>query len=160
VDTTSVVITAVEEHLRAAHGELREVVADLDPATLDATLGPDTNSLAVLVAHTIETERSIVQSVIGEPLPRDREAAFRTSGLSADDVAALIDHWEVELGALLARVTAEDLARPIQRWRTASGAWWLQQTVGHAREHAGQAQLTRQLLSRGSSQPETDQTPG
>jgi hypothetical protein len=36
--------------------------------------------------------------------------------------------------------------RPVQRYRLASQAWWLLQLAGHTREHAAQADLTRQIV--------------
>jgi DinB superfamily len=145
-DPLLVFTAAVREHLEKANAELRRAVDGLDTSVLDATLGPDTSSLAVLVAHTVETTTSILHSVIGEPLPRDREAAFRTAGLAAADLVDRIDASDAELVELLARLTLDDLARPVERYRIAPGAWWVLQTLGHVREHGAQASLTRQIL--------------
>jgi len=138
---------ALLEHLRAAFDSLADSVRDLDPAGLDAIPGSETNSIAVLVVHTIETARSILHEVVGEPLPRDRDAEFKVAGLSGDDLLERLTEWSTEMDELVRRALAEPLEREIRRYRVATSAWWLLQVLGHTREHAAHAALTRQLLA-------------
>lgn len=135
------------DQLRGAFGALAESVRGLDVATLDATMAPDTNSIAVLVTHSIQTARAILHDVLGQPSPRDRDAAFQVSGRTSGDLLTELSTWSTEMDDLVARALAEPLERQIERYRTATIAWWLLQVLGHTREHAAHAALTRQLLA-------------
>ncbi len=133
-------------YFHEAHAAMRAVVSGLSPALLDWKPGMETNSIAVLIAHTLDSERALTAIVAGVVLPRDREAAFRASGLTADDLLALIDATEREVDGFLGGLTQDRLDAPIERpMRTASGASWLLRAAVHSREHIGQATLTRQL---------------
>jgi uncharacterized damage-inducible protein DinB len=135
-----------------AHAALRTVVEGLSPALLDWKPGEETNSIAALVVHTLEAERALTGSVAGVTRPRDREAAFRVSGLDAGELVAMIDATERELDGNLADLTQERLDALIERpGRTASGAFWLLRAAVHSREHVGQASLTRQLAERAAA---------
>ena len=138
---------ALLEQLHAALDDLSRAVAGLRLDELISELAPDTNSLAVLVAHTIETGRSIAHDLANDPIPRDREAAFRTRITAPEDLPRMIDQWSSELDALVRRAMSVPLDRQMTRYRQASRAWWLLQLVAHTREHAAHASLTRQLLA-------------
>jgi hypothetical protein len=142
----SALSAALREHLDDAMASLRQAVDGLTVEQLDATLGPGTNSIAVLVAHTVSTARSICHDLADDPVPTDRSAAFQVSGLSSDDLQQMIDGWAAEERPLLTAALAVAPDRPVQRYRLASQTWWLLQLVGHAREHAAQAHLTRQSI--------------
>lgn len=139
--------SALIEHLRAAFGSLEAAFDGLTVEELDRAPGPDTNSIAVLVAHTIEAARSILHDLVDDPISRDRGAAFRLVGASADDLRAMLAGWAGELDGLVERALAMPPDRPIARFREASQAWWLLQVLAHTREHAAHATLTRQLVS-------------
>jgi hypothetical protein len=137
---------AVAAHFRNAHALMREVVTGLSPEALDSRLGPDTNSVAVLVMHSLDAERHITADVAGLSLDRDREAAFRVAGMGVDDLLAAIAGVERDVDTHLAGIAEPRLAESIARGqRTATGAWWLLHALAHSREHLGQAALTRQL---------------
>ncbi len=139
-------VDQVEIHLREGHAAMREIVAGLTPAALDWRPGPDTNSIAAIFAHAVDAERHLTAAVAGLHLPRDREAAFRVTGLRAADLEAQVEAVERDIRDHLSRITDEHLAAAVTRGeRTRSGAWWLLQAAGHSREHVGQAALTRQL---------------
>lgn len=148
---TTLLTGVVDRYLREGHDEMRELVRGLPGDVLDWSPGPDTNSIAVLVLHTLDSERFLTALVGGMQLARDREAAFRTAGLTADDVLAQIDAIELDVAGFLAGITDDQLASPVERrGRTAPGAYWLLHLAAHAREHLGQASLTRQLAERAS----------
>ena len=118
----------------------------LGPALLDWKPGEETNSIAALIAHTLDSERALTAIVAGVTLPRDREAAFRVSALDSKRLVAMIDATEREVDGFLAGLTGDRLDATIERpMRTASGASWLLHAAVHSREHIGQATLTRQL---------------
>lgn len=146
---TTLLTDVVARYLREGHEAMRELVRGLPGDVLDWNPGPDTNSITVLVLHTLDSERFLAALVARVQLARDREAAFRTTGLTADDLVAQIDAIELDVASLLAGITEDQLASPVQRGaRTAPGAYWLLHLAGHAREHLGQASLTRQLAER------------
>jgi len=142
-------MAAIRAHLRQGHAAMRDVVAGLSTETLDWTSGPQTNSVAVLLVHALDAERHLTAFVAGLNLERDREAAFRVRGLTADELAAQIDTVQGDVDDHLTRITSDALASPLTRGqRTATGAWWLLHALGHSREHLGQAALSRQLAER------------
>jgi hypothetical protein len=143
---TAAFAEALREHLDEGMTSLREAVNGLTVEQLDARLGPDTNSISVIVMHTVSTARSICHDLADDPVATDRKAAFEVSGLSADDLRQTIDEWVIEQAPLLARAFAAPPGRQLQRYRLASQTWWLLQLAGHAREHAAQAHLTRQSI--------------
>ena len=133
-------------YFHEAHAAMRTVVSGLSPALLDWKPGEETNSIAALIAHTLDSERALTAIVAGVTLPRDRDSAFRVSGLDAEKLVAMIDATEREVDDFLGGLTQDRLDATIERpMRTASGASWLLHAAVHSREHIGQATLTRQL---------------
>lgn len=117
-----------------AHAAMRTLVDDLSPALLDWKPGEETNSIAALIAHTLGSERALTAMVAGVTLPRDREAAFRVSGLDAERLVAMIDATEREVDGFLGGLTEARLAGPIERgMRTAIGGFWLLHAAVHCR---------------------------
>lgn len=138
---------AFSEHLHAAFGSLEAALDGLTLEELNRAPAPDANSIAVLVAHTVDTARSILHDLVDDPIPRDREAAFRLAVASEDDLRAMLEGWAAELDGLVEQALTMPLDRPIVRFREAPKAWWLLQVLAHTREHAAHAALTRQLVS-------------
>jgi hypothetical protein len=131
---------------------MRSVVSGLSPALLDWKPGEETNSIAALIAHTLDSERALTAMEAGVTLRRDREAAFRVSGLDAERLMAMIDATERDVDGFLAGLTQGRLDATIERpMRTASGAFWLLHAPVHSREHIGQATLTRQLAEQATT---------
>ena len=132
--------------LHEGHANMRAVVAGLPVATLDWKPGDETNSIAALVVHALDAERHLTAAVADISLVRDREAAFRVSGLAGDQLVALIDATERDVDVHLGTITPDRLdATVVRPNRTESGARWLIRVAAHSREHVGQASLTRQL---------------
>lgn len=147
-------MTTFREGLKTAlaeqHQDLRQAIDGLDAAALNWTPGPETNSIAVLVAHSLGAEHSLITTALGDPVDRDREAEFRTQAGSLADLTAIIDQVDGVVPGLIDRLTAEDLSaersRPNDRLgRTKPGIWWLLHAAEHSREHMGQILLTRQM---------------
>ncbi|HEX5450753.1 MAG TPA: DinB family protein [Candidatus Limnocylindrales bacterium] len=153
-DQESALGSALEDQVRLAFEQLGRSIAGLGVDELNAAPAPETSSLAVLVHHSVETARSILHDVAGDPLPRDRESAFRVAGASEADLRRLLDAWQEEAGPLFAAALRTDLARPLTRYREASAGWWLLQALAHTREHAGHAELTRQLVQSDPGRPD------
>jgi hypothetical protein len=111
---------------------------------------PGTNSLSVLATHMMGTlQESVVHLLGGRPLDRDREAEFAAAGAGGAELHARWERRKAELAAVFATLAPEALEREYTRPR--SGAVWtgrrlLLHMAIHAGEHAGHAELTRDLL--------------
>lgn len=148
------VIQSVRDGLKRAladqHDVWRQVIDGLGPEALNWSPGPEMNSIAVLVVHSLGAEEFLIATAIGETVGRDRAAEFRTTVSDADALTRLLDDSGARTAALLDRVTEEDLSTIRQPAadrlnRRHPGIWWLLHAIQHSREHLGQAMLTRQL---------------
>ena len=128
-------VSTVADNFRSVHQRLRETVQDLDADALNWAPAAETNSIAVLVVHTLGSEADVLRIVSGVPSDRDRAAEFRTSAASALDLVQRLDAADALLAELGPGITAAGLAT----------MYWLVQNFGHACEHLAHVQLTRQL---------------
>lgn len=128
------------------HERFREQVRDLDHGTLNWRPLPKANSIAVLVTHSLGSEREMIRSVRSLPSDRDRESEFKVEAETAA-LLALIDQVDRETAQHLGEVTEQDLVedRPRKDHETHTGLFWLASNYGHAREHLAQIELTKQL---------------
>jgi hypothetical protein len=141
-----VVKSTTKEILHDQHREWRKALAGLDANVLNWKPGKETNSIAVLVAHTFDAERFLMATVLGVKFERDREAKFRTVVAAADELLKIIDETETEVDAYLDRLTVDSLLSDrVLAGGTHSGAWGPLHAIEHSREHLGQALLTRQM---------------
>jgi hypothetical protein len=131
---------------RDLHEKLRQQVRDLDSGTLNWKPLPLANSIAVLVVHTVGSERSVIRALRSLATERDRDAEFKAEA-EASDLLTLLDGADRELDEQLDSITPSDLTehrawgdRPPRR-----GLEWLVSNYGHAREHLAQIELTKQL---------------
>lgn len=132
-------VAEVERVLGAADG--------LDAAQLSWTpSAKGANSLIVLAAHTVgAAERHVVRAVGGRPVSGTRDEEFAARG----DLAPIRARWDTVRGQIIeilddlspARLD-DELPQP-SRIRTIHGI--LVHAIAHASEHAGQAELTRDL---------------
>ena len=132
------------ERIIAALSELEEagVPVDWRPPTSDA------NSVYTLAVHALgNTEHRLLAVLCGLGVERDREAEFASEGGSA---ASIQDVWrtlKARIEAALERLSEADLARtrrhPVRGEMT--GLDVLIVVARHMAEHAGQAELTRDL---------------
>jgi hypothetical protein len=131
---------------RSLHQDIRERLGGLDDEELNWQPLPEANSIAVLVVHTLGSEREMLRAVRKLATERDRPAEFKAQA-SAADLLALLDladsEWDEHGGAL----TADDLTelRPRGDRPPKPGLEWLLTNYGHAREHLAQIDLTKQL---------------
>lgn len=131
---------------RDFHDKLREQVRGMDAGTLNWKPLPLANSIAVLIIHTLGSEREMIRAVRSLATERDREAEFRAEA-EAGALLDLLDQADRELDVHLAAVTAADLTelRPRGDRPPRPGVEWLLSNYGHAREHLAQVELTKQL---------------
>lgn len=110
---------------------------------------PNTNSVAVLLTHTMGSiEETIVQVLSGSPVGRDRDAEFVESTITA---AALADQWsaqKVRLDPVFEAIDVEQLRaiHPHPRRGEATGRNVIVGALAHAREHLGHVELIRDLI--------------
>ncbi len=128
------------------HEGIREQVEGADRNALNWKPHPDANSVAVLVVHTMGSEREMIRAVRMISTERDRPAEFKAEA-DAADLLALVDRADRELDEHVGALTAADLTemRPRGDRPPKPGLEWLVSNYGHAREHLAQIQLTSQL---------------
>jgi len=140
------VATTIGELFHAVHDGMRAQVRDMDPGTLNWKPLPLANSIAVLVTHSLESEREMLRAVRLLATERDREAEFKAEA-NAAELLALVDRADRELAEHVAAITAADLTemRPRGDRPPRPGINWLISNYGHVREHLAQIELTKQL---------------
>src|SRR2546426_11761713 len=128
------------------HEGFRKQVRGLDHGTLNWRPLPKANSIAVLVTHSLGSEREMIRAVRSLPSDRDRDSEFRVEA-DAAELLALADQADREVDEHMAGLTAEDLIqdRPRKDSDPKPGLIWLISNYGHAREHLAQIELTKQL---------------
>ena len=121
--------------------------------------GPDTNSVAILVTHVMNSTRSWLSIAVGAPLPeRDRPSEFLAQ---QDDPAALmafLDDFSEQCRAVLKNASDVDWsatrkthARPGDAPEDVPAAFALIHALEHLREHEAHIGLTRQLWQHSQS---------
>ncbi len=142
-------VSTVLSLFETVYRSLDEEITGLDAAALTWTPAPDTNSIAVLVVHTIGSAEEVLRIVRGLPNERDRDAEFVPNDLNADAQHARIAAAIAYLHDVGSGITGEDLAamRPRPNWNPQTGLYWLLHNYGHAREHLAHIQITKQIYS-------------
>jgi hypothetical protein len=140
------VAMTIGQLFHAVHDGMREQVRDMDPGTLNWKPLPLANSIAVLVTHTLESEREMIRAVRLLQTERDREAEFKAEA-NAAELLALLDRADRELDEHVGALKAADLTemRPRGDRPPRPGLNWLISNYGHGREHLAQIELTKQL---------------
>ena len=138
-DTIGIVFHMVHENMR---GQVR----GMDTGTLNWRPLPLANSIAVLIVHTLGSEREMIRALRSLTTERDRDGEFKVEA-SAADLLALLDRADRELDEHLGALTAADLMgmQPRRDRPPTTGLQWLLSNYGHAREHLAQIELTKQL---------------
>jgi len=135
---------------RDVYRNLDAEVSGLSTDQLTWNPAPETNSIAVLVVHTIGSAEEVIRVVRGMTSDRDREAEFIPNDLAEQ---ALRDRLAAALRFIdetATGITEEDLAaiRPRPNRNPQTGMYWLLFNYGHAREHLAHIQLTKQLYAK------------
>ena len=146
------------------HDQVRAEVEGLDEDALNWSPGADANSIATIVNHMVGSEAETLRAVAGEDLrdamaigelknafdrifahqdlaPATRSRAEALAALDAADVLLAELHPAIGADRLRAVVALPTLPADDRR----SGLAWLVGNYGHAREHLGHIQLTKQL---------------
>lgn len=111
---------------------------------------PGANSLGVLATHILgNLQEMILYQFGGRPLERDRDAEFAAAGTSAEELRARWEQRKAEIAEVFATLRPDALEREYIRPRSGqvlTGRELLLLTAVHAGEHAGHAEMTRDLL--------------
>jgi hypothetical protein len=139
-------VDTVGDSFREVHGQIRRLIAGLDREALIWKPHPEANSIAVLVIHTLGSEREMLAAVRGFTVPRDRAAEF-TVVAGRGELEILLDQADEWLDEQINAMRPGDLTadRPRGDNPPRPGLAWLITNYGHAREHVAQMELTKQL---------------
>ena len=128
--------------------ELVACLEGLDSDSLNWSPLDDANSLYVLATHTMGNVRHNFLNVLcGLPITRDRDAEFVARGASAAEIEARWDDLKDQISAAIEDLPDAELDRDKNHPHRGviTGRDVLVVVAGHAAEHYGQAQLTRDL---------------
>jgi hypothetical protein len=135
---------------RDVHQLLRDELRGLDDETLNWAPVPGMNSIATIITHLVGSEAETLRCVAGVASERDRDAEFVGPRLTGSDVLRLLQEADdlireleprIDVGRMIEAISLPTL--PSDQVRT--GLTWLIGNYGHAREHVGEIQITRQL---------------
>ncbi len=135
------IVENVERILACCDG-LDEVGINWKPAA------PEMNSIYVLATHTMGNVRQNALAVLGgQEDQRDRDAEFVAAGNSAVELQQQWSELKPQVQAALSKIGEAELTRehPHPRRGTVNGLQVLMIAASHAGEHAGQAEMTRDL---------------
>jgi hypothetical protein len=145
-DATSTVLGL----FRQVHDQIRAQVDGLDDGGLDWVPIVGTNSIAVIVTHLVGSEAETLRCVAGIASERDRKAEFShpVEGMAA--VLAILDEADRFLTQVQPLINEARLESAMSLPTLATddrrlGLTWLVGNYGHACEHVGQIQMTKQL---------------
>jgi hypothetical protein len=132
------------------HGQLRDEVEGLDGDALNWVPAVGANSIATIITHLVGSESETLRCMAGLPTARDRAAEFEDRRVTRAQVLELLDAADDLARQTKPRIDATRLQAvfalptlPVEEVR--SGLTWLVGNYGHAREHVGHVQLTKQL---------------
>jgi uncharacterized damage-inducible protein DinB len=135
------------------HAQIDEILDSLPSEALDWQPAPDTNSIAVLVAHISGAERFLVGDIVmNQPSGRDRNGEFRTLNLGSADLKALLRKSEAALRQALEPLSLDDLEverlHPARQSMVSIG-WAVTHALEHTAGHTGEIQLARHVWLKG-----------
>jgi hypothetical protein len=142
--------SAVIALLHQVHDQLRDEISGLDENALNWVPTAGANSISTIIAHLVGSEAETLRCVAGLPCERDRGAEFAGKERTMGEVLELLDEADDLITTLKPRLEPDRLKSvfalptlPAEEVR--SGLTWLVGNYGHAREHVGHIQLTKQL---------------
>jgi hypothetical protein len=134
------------------HRRLRDEVEGLDLEALNWVPTEGANSIATIVTHLVGSESETLRCVAGLPTDRNRGAEFEGKEVTGTGLVALLDAADElieEAGQRIdeTRLRAVVALPTLPAEEVRSGLTWLIGNYGHACEHVGHIQLTKQLHS-------------
>lgn len=146
-DSSQLLIATIGEGLRGIHKKMRDAVGGLDRDALNWRPHPDASTIAVVITHTLESEREMLGAVRGVKVPRNRPSEFLVNK-DPDELLEMLDRADAWLVEQTNGMSDADLLAPRPRGENPPqpGLYWLLTNYGHAREHLAQIELTKQLI--------------
>jgi uncharacterized damage-inducible protein DinB len=151
---TDTFLTSVRYVVSEDLKDLRAGVEGLPGEALDwKPAGADTNSIAVLVTHVLNSTRWWLSVAVGAPLPnRDRDSEFVVKSDDPAALAAFMTDFSAQIMALLAvkgdvdwSAIRQTHSRPGDAPEKVPASWAVLHAIEHLREHVAHVGLTRQL---------------
>ena len=143
-------LEAARTILDESFDDMREAIAGAASGSLDRRpAGDDTNSIAVLAVHSMNSTRWWLSLALTATTPeRDRPSEFLATADSTDELLRFFDGMAADCRALLDADAPFDpgAARTDKDGDVVTAAWALLHAVEHFREHVGHIQLTRQVV--------------
>ncbi|MBI5668815.1 MAG: DUF664 domain-containing protein [Chloroflexi bacterium] len=137
------------DRLAELHLELEKAIDGLSLDALQWTPDPDINSLTVLVVHVTGAERYWIGDVALQlPSNRNRASEFEAEGLNEEALRERLQASRDFAREALDRLRLEDLDLPrasSMDGREVTVGWALLHALEHTAQHAGHAQMMRQL---------------
>jgi hypothetical protein len=148
--STNDVTRTLIELFRQVHRQLRDELDGVDDDALNWVPVTGANYIATIVTHLLGSEAETLRCVAGITCERDRDAEFVASTLTSRDIRLLLENADELLAELEPRIDGSRLVAEFPLPTLADddlrpGMTWLIGNYGHAREHVGQIQLTKQL---------------
>jgi hypothetical protein len=144
-------LSAYQSELERMYSDLVELLQLCDTNAVNWRPPVDeTNSIAEMVSHLVGATGRWLSHAAGNRIAGDREAEFRAHA-NPDDLVALVEQARSDARAWFADLENIDPAAirsaTPEYGPDLSVAWCIQHALGHAFEHWGQIQLTRQLAA-------------
>jgi uncharacterized damage-inducible protein DinB len=140
---------ALSDRLSALHRNIEKAIDGLPDEALDWSPGPDMNSIGVLLAHTLGSQRYWIGDIAGqEPSGRVRETEFEVRGLTTVEIRRHMSETLSHSQAVLARLSPDVLDQkrtPTIYGREVTVAFALAHALEHTALHTGHIEITRQL---------------
>jgi uncharacterized damage-inducible protein DinB len=137
------------DRLRVMHAEIKQALAGLPPEALDWSPGPEMNSIAVLVAHSMGAERFwLGDMALGQSSDRVRAREFEVSKLTGPDLQNVLDETFAFVKGAVAGMSLAglaDLCESPNHDEPFTVGWCLLHALEHTAVHTGHIQLMRQL---------------
>jgi hypothetical protein len=148
--TTSSVLVALFLQL---HDQVRSELDGLDFDSLNWVPTVGANSVSTIVTHLVGSEAETFRCVAGLKSERDRDAEFVGKECTIGELLAMLAEADdlikvAEPLLSVARLEGVFSLPTLPADEVRSGMTWLVGNYGHAREHVGHIQLTKQLLQR------------
>ena len=136
---------------RQLHDQLRDELRALSDEALNWAPTSGANTIATIDTNLVGSEAETLQCVAGVECVRDRGAEFLVDRLALGQVLDLLSGADGLLDQLQplideSRLGATFSLPTLPPEEVRSGVTWLVGNYGHAREHVGQVQLTKQLF--------------
>lgn len=140
---------ALADRFHELHGDIIRDLEALPATAIDWKPGNEMNSVAVIVVHLTGAERFLIGDVVmGESSNRNREAEFKISGMTKDDLIKRLTDSEAYMAAALDKLTLADLETTRIHPRHGNQvlvAWTVLHALEHTATHVGHINMTLQL---------------